>query len=115
MGVSFFLPCPVTWGISVPLQTLRTSNSSLSSRAFVRVRRFEATYRLVFFRAWQEKRHPHAHAYRQGRLFDIGQRPGAVFKGLKCYENLNNYRCLYRYLSKGLELVGPGIITKGGR
>jgi len=34
----------------VPLQTVCTSNSSLSSRAFVRVRRFEAAYRLVFVR-----------------------------------------------------------------
>jgi len=34
----------------VPLQTLRTSNSSLSSRAFVRVRWFEAAYRLVIVR-----------------------------------------------------------------
>lgn len=47
----------------MPLQTMRTSNSSLSSRAFVRVsfdfaqdhelvewRRFEGTYRLVFVR-----------------------------------------------------------------
>jgi hypothetical protein len=47
----------------VPLQRVRTSNSSLSSRAFVRVsfdfaqdhelvewRRFEAAYRLVFMR-----------------------------------------------------------------
>ena len=34
----------------MPLQTVRTSNSSLSSRAFVRVRRFEAAYRLVFVR-----------------------------------------------------------------
>jgi hypothetical protein len=35
----------------VPLQTMRTSNSSLSSRAFVRVRWFEAAYRVVFMRA----------------------------------------------------------------
>jgi len=34
----------------VPLQTVRTSNLSLSSRAFVRVRWFEAAYRLVFVR-----------------------------------------------------------------
>jgi hypothetical protein len=32
----------------MPLQTLRTSNSSLSLRAFVRARWFEAAYRLVF-------------------------------------------------------------------
>jgi len=35
----------------VPFQTVRTSNLSLSSRAFVRVRRFETAYRLVFVRA----------------------------------------------------------------
>ena len=52
MGMSFFTSCPLTGGLSVPLQTVRTSNSSLSSRAFVRVRRFEAAYRLVFVRAW---------------------------------------------------------------
>jgi hypothetical protein len=58
-----FTSCPLTGGLSVPLQTVRTSNSSLSSRAFVRVsfdfaqdhelvewRRFEAAYRLVFVR-----------------------------------------------------------------
>ena len=50
MEVSFFTSCPITGGLSVLLQTLRTSNSSLSSRAFVRVRRFEAAYRLVFVR-----------------------------------------------------------------
>ena len=50
MEMSFLYSCPLTGGISVPLQTVRTSNSSLSSRAFVRVRRFEAAYRLVFVR-----------------------------------------------------------------
>ncbi len=34
----------------MPLKTVRTSNSSLSSRAFVCVRRFESAYRLVFVR-----------------------------------------------------------------
>ena len=48
--MSFFTSCPLTGGLGVPLQTVRTSNSSLSSRAFVRVRRFEAAYRLVFVR-----------------------------------------------------------------
>jgi hypothetical protein len=47
-GDVFFFLMPLTWGISVPLQTLRTSNSSLSSRANVGVRWFEAAYRLVF-------------------------------------------------------------------
>jgi hypothetical protein len=50
MGMSFFTSCPLTGGLSVPLQTVRTSNSSLFSKAFVRVRRFEASYRLVFVR-----------------------------------------------------------------
>ncbi len=49
----------------MPLQTMCTSHSSLSSRVFVRVsfdfaqdhelvewHRFEAAYRLVFVRAW---------------------------------------------------------------
>ena len=52
MEMSLFTSCPLTGGLSVPPQTVRTSNSSLSSRAFVRVRRFEAAYRLVFVRAW---------------------------------------------------------------
>jgi len=42
MGVSFFPSYPLTGGISVPLQTMRTSTCSLSSRDFVRVRSFEA-------------------------------------------------------------------------
>jgi hypothetical protein len=55
MEMSFFTSCPLTGGISVPLQTMCTSNSSLSSRNFVRVRRFEAAYWLVFVRAWLKK------------------------------------------------------------
>jgi hypothetical protein len=64
MELSFFT-MPSNKDLSVPLQAVRTSNSSLSSRAFVRVsfdfaqdhelvewRRFEAAYRLVFVRAW---------------------------------------------------------------
>jgi len=31
MEMSFFTSCPLTWGLSVPLQTMCTSNSSLSS------------------------------------------------------------------------------------
>jgi hypothetical protein len=49
MGV-FFTSCPITWGLSVPLHTVRTSNSSLSLRAFVSVRRCEAAYRFVIVR-----------------------------------------------------------------
>ncbi len=55
MEMSFFTLCPLTGGLSVPLQTVRTSNSSLSSRAFVRVRRFVAAYRLVFVRPALER------------------------------------------------------------
>ena len=64
MEMSFFTSCPLIGGLSVPLQTMRTSNSSLSSKDFVRVsfdfaqdhelvewRRFEGAYRLVFVRA----------------------------------------------------------------
>ncbi len=50
MEMSFLYSCPLTGGLSVPRQTVRTSNSSWSSRAFVRVRRFEAAYRLLFVR-----------------------------------------------------------------
>jgi len=55
MGMSFFTSCPLTGGLSVPLQTMCTSTSSLSSRNFVRVHLFEAAYRLVFVRAWLKK------------------------------------------------------------
>jgi len=63
MGMPFFTSCPLIGGLSVPLQTVCTSNLSLSSRAFVRVsfdfaqdhelvewHRFEAAYLLVFLR-----------------------------------------------------------------
>ena len=53
--MSFFPSCPLTWGISVPLQTMRTSNSSLSSRADIGVRWFEAAYRLVCFWGMRKK------------------------------------------------------------
>ncbi|MBW2004239.1 MAG: hypothetical protein JRI72_06425 [Deltaproteobacteria bacterium] len=39
----------------MPLQTVCTSNSSLSSRNYVRVHRFEVAYRLVLVRAWLKK------------------------------------------------------------
>jgi hypothetical protein len=51
MEMSSFQHTPSQEGISVPLQTTCTSNSLLSSRVFVRVRRFEAAYRLVFILA----------------------------------------------------------------
>jgi hypothetical protein len=63
MGMSFFTSCPLIGGLSVPLQTVCTSNSSLSLRDFVRVsfdfaqdhelvewHLFEAASRLVFVR-----------------------------------------------------------------
>jgi hypothetical protein len=46
---------PLTGGFSVPTQTVRTSNSSLSSRAFVRVRQFESVYRHVIIGACAKK------------------------------------------------------------
>jgi len=68
MGMAFFTLCPLIGGLSVPLQTMCTSNSSLFSMVFVRVsfdfaqdhelvewHRFEAAYRLVFVRAWLKK------------------------------------------------------------
>jgi hypothetical protein len=48
-GDVFFSSCPITGGISVPLQTMGTSNLLLSSRVFVRVPCFEPVYRLVLF------------------------------------------------------------------
>jgi hypothetical protein len=42
---------PCNRSLSVLLQTMRTSNSSLSSIAFVCARWFEAAYWLVFMRA----------------------------------------------------------------
>jgi hypothetical protein len=55
MEMSFFTSCPLTGGISVPLQTMCTSNSSLFSRVFARVHRFEVAFRLVFVRVWLKK------------------------------------------------------------
>ena len=55
MGMSFFTSCPLTWGLSVPLYTLCTSTSSLSSRNSVRVHWCEAASRLVFVRARLKK------------------------------------------------------------
>ncbi len=57
MEMSFFTSCPLTWGLSVPLQTVCTSNSSLFFRVFVRVHLFEAAYRLVFVRPALARRH----------------------------------------------------------
>jgi len=51
----FFTSCPLTGGLSVPFHTMCTSNSSLSSRNFVRVHWCEAASRLVFVRAWLKK------------------------------------------------------------
>jgi hypothetical protein len=47
MEMSFFASCPITVGLSVPTQTVRTSNESMSHKAFVRVRQFESVYRHV--------------------------------------------------------------------
>jgi len=55
MGMSFFTSYPLTGGISVPLHTLCTSTSSLSSRNSVRVHWCEAVSRLVFVRVWLKK------------------------------------------------------------
>ena len=70
MEMSFFTSCSLTWGLSVPLQTMCTSNSSLFSRAFVRVsfdfaqdhelvewHWFEGAYRLVLVRPALARRH----------------------------------------------------------
>jgi hypothetical protein len=59
MGMSFFPSYPLPGGISVPLQTMRTSTWSLSSRDFVRVRSFEAACRLVFVRPALARLHRH--------------------------------------------------------
>jgi hypothetical protein len=68
MEMSFFTSYPLTGGLSVPLQTMCTSNSSLSLRNSVRVsfdfaqdhelvewHRFEAAYQLLFVRSWLKK------------------------------------------------------------
>ncbi len=49
----------------MPLQTLRTSNSSLSSRAFVRVRWFEAAHRLVIVRPALARQHRNLDLFRK--------------------------------------------------
>jgi len=41
MEMSFFALCPLTGGISVPTQTVRTSNKPMSNKGSVRVRQFE--------------------------------------------------------------------------
>jgi hypothetical protein len=55
MDMSFFTACPLTEGPSVPTQTVRTSNESMSHKAFVRVRQFEPAYRHVIIRACAKK------------------------------------------------------------
>jgi hypothetical protein len=68
MEMSFFTSCPLTGGLSVPLHTMCTSTSLLSSRNFVRVsfdfaqdhelvewHWCKAASRLVFVRAWLKK------------------------------------------------------------
>ncbi len=92
----------------MPLQTVRTSNSSLSSRAFVRVRRFEAAYRLVFVRPALAREYMNiilvrkAYSVRRSKpnpcMPGLGQGHGKKrhlhahspvnFKELKCYEIL---------------------------
>ena len=54
-GDVFFYIMPSKRGLSVPLQTVCTSNSSLSLRDFVRVHLFEAASQLVFVRVWLKK------------------------------------------------------------
>ena len=77
MEMSFFPACPITGGLSVPAQTLRTSNESMSTSVFVRVsfdfahgpepaegliewRWFEPVCRLVLVETCWKKRHLHA-------------------------------------------------------
>jgi len=55
MEISFFTSCPLIRGLSVPLQSMCTGNSSLSLRNFVRVHWFEAAYYLAFVRTWLKK------------------------------------------------------------
>jgi len=56
--MSFFVACPLTGGISVPAQTVRTSNEPMSNKVSVRVRQFEPVCHNVFVRAWQKKTSP---------------------------------------------------------
>ena len=78
MEVSFFTSCPITRGLSVPLQTLRTSSPSLSSMAFVRVsfdfaqdhelvewHLFEAAYRLVIVKPALAPQHRNLDLFRK--------------------------------------------------
>jgi hypothetical protein len=55
MAMSFFAACPFIGGFSVPTQTVRTSNESMSHKAFVRVRQFEPAYRHVIIGACAKK------------------------------------------------------------
>jgi hypothetical protein len=54
-GDVFFYIMPSNRRLSVPLQTVCTSTSSLSAKNFVRVHRFEAAYQLDFVRSWLKK------------------------------------------------------------
>ena len=92
MEISFFATCPLAGGLSVPAQTLRTSNEPMSPRADVRLsfdfahgpefvegfvewRRIEPDCRYVVFGAWQKKTSPCFFLYvvcqekHQARLF----------------------------------------------
>ena len=54
-GDVFFYIMPSNRDLSMPLQTVCTSNSALFFRVFVRVHLFEAAYGIVFVKAWLKK------------------------------------------------------------
>jgi hypothetical protein len=60
MGRSFFSYALVTGGLSVPLQTVRTSNETMSMIVLVYVRLFEAACQCITLEGIGEKRPSHA-------------------------------------------------------
>ena len=84
MEMSLVAACPLTGGISVPAQTVRTSNEPMSNRVFVCMHKVEPVCRCVLAGAWK-KRHLHALTSHQRQLSGLEQRPGAVFKELNCH------------------------------
>ena len=48
-------------------------------------RHTRAPYEIHTLEGMVKKRHPHAHAYHQGYLYDLEERPGVIFQELKWY------------------------------
>jgi hypothetical protein len=67
-----------------PEQSRRTYVRSNRRQGHVALHHFETAHYCECIGHYK-KRHPHAHAYHQGYLCGLEERPGIVFKELKCY------------------------------